>query len=295
MLKASLADMERDARAGLGDGPADVVVRMKRTQQPLANGYAMNWQVHTLQGHDLVMHEGGTGGFSSIVALDPAAHRAVVLLADTALADLGGLGDVGLSLLGLDVPVQPPRKALPPPEALVTALIGDYRFGSITMSIRRGDDGRVTAQIPGQPAFALSYDSHGDFYPGRISALLKPLRPVGDAPVQRFTWHQGGGVIEARRIGGDADAPPVITNPAWRDWAGEFQLMNNFSLRVFEADGKLMVQGTGQPAIEATPTGPDRIEIARVGAIVEFERDSGGRVIAAILHQGGQTLRGAKR
>jgi serine-type D-Ala-D-Ala carboxypeptidase/endopeptidase len=100
---------------------------------------------------------------------------------------------------------------------------------------------------------------------------------------------------EAHRVGGEADAAPVITNPAWRDWAGEFQLTGNFSLRVFETDGKLMVQGTGQPPIAATPTGPDRIEIASVGAVVEFERDANGHVVAAVLRQGGQVLRGAKR
>jgi serine-type D-Ala-D-Ala carboxypeptidase/endopeptidase len=296
MVKASLADMERYARAGLGDGPEDVIVRMRRAEQPVGNGYAMNWARQDIQGHDILIHEGGTGGFSSLVALDTARHRAVVLLADTSLTDLGGLGDIGLSLLGLDVPVRPPRHAVAAPAALRHSLVGDYQLGPMALRIWEAGDERLMAQAQGQDAFELRHDSYGDFYPTGFAALLTPL-PEGkrDAPVQRFAWHQGGGVVEARRLGSAGHVAPVITNPAWRDWAGEFELTRQFSLRVYEQDGHLMVQGTGQPGITATATGPDRIEIAQVGAVVEFERDAGGRVVAAALKQGGQVLRGPRR
>jgi len=296
MVKASLADMERYASAGLGDGPEDVIARMRRAEQPVGNGFAMNWVRQSIQGHDILIHEGGTGGFSSLVALDPAQHRAVVLLADTALTDFGGLGDIGLSLLGLDVPVKLPRQAVAAPAALRHSLVGDYQLGQMTMRIWEASDHRLMAQAEGQAAFELQHDSYGDFYPTGFAALLTPL-PGGekDAPILRFAWHQGGGVLEAHRLGSEASFAPVITNPAWRDWAGEFQLTRQFSLRVFEQDGRLMVQATGQPGIAAIPTGPDRIEIAQVGAVVKFERDASGSVVAAVLQQGGQVLRGPRR
>ena len=295
MVRASLADMERYARANLGDGPKDLVARLALTHEPLANGYAMNWMLRPVSGHELVMHEGGTGGFSSAVLFDPAAQRAVVLLADTALADLGGLGDLGAALLGLDVPVQPPRLAVPASPALLKAFAGDYQLGALKLRIWQ-TDGRVMAQASGQPAFELHHDSHGDFYPTTFDALLVPvLEPGPDAPLQRFAWRQGGGIVEGRRIDGTAQAAPTITNPAWRDWAGEYQLASSFSVRIFEQDGRLMLQGTGQPAIEVTVTAPDRIEIKQVGAVVDFERGADGKVVAAVLHQGGQTLRGLRR
>jgi CubicO group peptidase (beta-lactamase class C family) len=295
MVRASLADMERYARAGLGDGPADVVARMLKTEQPLANGYGMNWARQSIEGHTVLMHEGGTGGFSSFIALDLAAHRAVVLLADTALTDLGGLGDLGLALLGLDVPVQAPRKSESASPAARHALVGDYRLGALPLHIWE-EDGRLLAQAAGQDSFELQHDSRGDFYPTAFSALLTPLPDAKqDGLVQRFAWRQGGGVVEAVRVGSTADTKPTITNLAWRDWAGEFQLAGNFALRVFEQDGRLMVQGTGQPAIEAEPVGPDRIAIRSVGAVVEFERGADGQVVAAVLRQNGQVLRGVRR
>lgn len=292
MVKATLADMTSYARAQLGDGPPELVAQLRRTQQPLAHGFGMNWLLHKVQGRALVMHEGGTGGFSSLVLLEPAAKRAVVVLADTALTDLGGLGDIGTALLGLQTPLQP-RRAVDAPPALRQALAGEYELAGMRLKIWEAD-GRLMAQASGQGAFELRHDSRGDFYPLGLSALLRPAPAASGQPVARFSWHQMGGTMEGRRVG-LVDAPPTITNPAWRDWAGEFQLAPHFSLKVFERDGKLMVQGSGQPAIAAEVAGTDRIEIKTVGAVVEFERDAQGKVVAAVLLQGGQTLRGARK
>lgn len=295
MVRASLDDMERYAHAALGDGPADVVALLRKTEQPLSPGFGMNWMRQTIQGHDVVLHEGATGGFSSLIALDPAMHRAVVLLADTELVDVGGLGDLGLALLGLDVPVQAPRKVESAPAKLRRAIAGLYQLGPMTLRIWETDGGRLMAQASGQDAFELHYDSHGDFYPEGFSALLTPLPEGHDgAPIARFAWRQGGGTEEAHRLGSETQSAPTVTNPAWRDWAGEYQLADHFSIRVFERDGRLMVQGTGQPAIESRSTGPDHIEIPQVGATVDFERDAGGRVVAGVLLQNGHVLRGLR-
>lgn len=292
MVKATLADMVSYARAQLGDGPPALVAQLRRTQQPLAHGFGMNWMLRNLQGRALVMHEGGTGGFSSLVLLEPAAKRAVVVLADTALTDLGGLGDIGSALLGLQTPLQP-RRAVEAPAALRKALAGEYELAGMRLKIWEAD-GRLMAQASGQGAIELRHDSRGDFYPLGLSALLRPEPAASGQPVARFSWHQMGGTMEGRRVG-LVEAPPTITNPAWRDWAGEFQLAPQFSLKVFERDGKLMVQGSGQPAIAAEVTGTDRIAIKVVGADIEFERGADGKVVAAVLRQGGQTLRGVKK
>jgi len=300
MVKASLADMTRYAQAALGEGPEAVVRRLAFTGQPLAHGFGMNWMRQTVQGRELLLHEGGTGGFSSFIGVDRPGGRAVVLLSDTSLTDLGGLGDLGLALLGLDRPVSGPRKAVPTTEALRQSLEGEYRLGALNLRIWSAEGGRLMAQAEGQSAFELLQDSAGDLYPAGFSALLTPLRDGGpDGPVSGLVLRQGGGVSEAVRIRPAAAAHAVETlpagHPAWADWLGEYALTPQFSLRVLEQDGHLMVRGTGQPAIPASASGPDRIEVRAVGAVVEFERDAAGRVVAAVLLQNGQRLKGPRR
>lgn len=200
MVKATLADMVGYVRAQLGDGPAALVAQLRRTQQPLAHGFGMNWALPLVQDRSLVLHEGGTGGFSSLVMLSPDGKRGVVLLADTALTDLGGLGELGAALLGLAVPPLQPRRAVDTPPALRQALAGEYELGPMRLKVWDAD-GRLMAQASGQGAFELRLDSRGDFYPLGFSALLRPEPVAGGKSVGRFAWHQMGGVMEGRRVG----------------------------------------------------------------------------------------------
>jgi D-alanyl-D-alanine-carboxypeptidase/D-alanyl-D-alanine-endopeptidase len=290
MVRASLNDMIRYAQAQSGAVETPLLKTMQRTQQPLTQGFGMNWLVQAAQGRTLISHEGGTGGFSSLVSLEPAAKRAVVVLADTSLADLGGLSDVAAPLLGLNRPLGKPRVQQPIPESLRTAMQGDWELGGLPMRIR-SDSGKLMAQAQGQSAFELFYDSRGDFYPIVTSATLTPV--LQDGKVNTFRWVQGGGVVEGVRKG--SREAPSATNPAWKDWAGEYQLAPSFSLRVFEEGGVLKIQGTGQPSIPAEVTGTDRIEVKAVGAVVEFSRNAQGAVVSATLRQAGQVIPGQKK
>lgn len=292
MLRMPLQDLASYARAVLTpSGP--LAGALRRVQQPVAHGLAMNWLLSPAGSETLISHEGGTGGFSSLVMLRPTQQRAVVILSDTALADLGGLSDVGRTLLGLQPKPQPPRRPQPLPASLREALAGEYDFGGQTLSLRPRADA-LELQVTGQPVFALGYDSQGDLYPLRaISALLTPQREA-DGRVLRFTWRQGGGAVDVMRRGATLPAP-TAQNPAWRDWAGRYPLVPGFELKVYERDGQLVVQGSGQPAVPVEVTGPDRIEVKALGVVIQFERNAQKQVSGLVLQQGGQTLKGDKQ
>ena len=293
MVHASLDDMVRYARAELGDAPPDIASRMRRTQSALAPGIAMNWQLASLDGRQFVLHEGGTGGFSSIVLLEPSQHRAVVILSDTALTDLGGLGALAMAMIGTRTPPGAPRVAVPIPAELRAAIQGTFDVGGIELTIR-DQDGHLRAQAPGQPSFELFHDSHGDLYPAVTSALLTPEPENGR--IDRFAWHQGGGIVEARRTAGSAgDAKPANVDPRWKDWLGDYALAPQFGLHVFQDGSRLKVRATGQAALEATVAGPDLAEIAGVAALLKFQRDKDGAVIGVTLVQNGHELAGKRQ
>ncbi len=289
-VRATLEDMVLYAQAGLGQADAALLKALKLTQQPLREGMGMNWMLSQAKGHGLVMHSGGTGGFTALVMLEPEAQRAVVILVDTSLTDLGGLGPLGLAILGIDGPPVRPRLAQTPSDALMAAMSGDYSLGSMSARIWR-DGTRLWAQPQGQAAFELKYDSWGDFYPEDFSALLTPH--FSDGKVNRATWRQGGGSVEVTRQG--AQTAPTAKDPRWKDLAGEYALAPQFSLRVFEENGELKIQGSGQPSIAAELTGTDTVEVKRVGAVIAFKRDETGRVTHAVLRQGGQVLEGRRK
>ena len=302
-VRATLDDMVHYVQAHLGHRPSPLDAALARTRQPVdtASGQpmAMNWMLAPVEGRTLHAHEGGTGGFSSFVAFDTDRKRGVVVLSDTALTSVGGLGSLGLHLLDPRNPLGAPRKATQPPVELLDALAGTWQLqGGPRMEVRRKGDA-LEIQAPGQPACELGYDDAGDFYPQAFDALLRPQRAADGT--YRFTWHQGGGVMAARRVeaagnGADASMPiPPPTPAQLAAYAGDYPLMPSMTLNVRVDGDALFAQATGQGAFPLAPVSADVFEAAEYGIEIRFERNDAGEVTALALHQGGQILRGARR
>lgn len=300
-VRATLDDMVHYVQAHLGMRPSALDAALARTRQPVATAsgqpMAMNWMLAPLEGRTVHAHEGGTGGFSSFVAFDTERKRGVVVLSDTALTSVGGLGSLGLHLLDDRIPLGTPRKAVQAPVDLLDALVGTWQLqGGPRMEVRRKDDA-LEIQAPGQPAFELGYDDAGDFYPLAFDALLRPQRGADGA--YRFTWHQGGGVMAARRVEADATAAPAsapaLAPAQLGEYAGTYPLMPSMALEVRVQGDTLVAQATGQGAFPLVPVSADVFEASEYGIEIRFERDDAGEVTALALHQGGQILRGARR
>jgi D-alanyl-D-alanine-carboxypeptidase/D-alanyl-D-alanine-endopeptidase len=297
-VRATLPDMLRYLEGQLGTRESVITPALARTQEQVASvdGHkmGMNWNLSTRNGHTRISHEGGTGGYSSFAAFDRTAKRGVVLLSDTALTANGGLGSLGFHLLDPSSSAGAPRVVATADAKLIDALVGKYRLqGGLGMELRH-TAGSLTIQADGQPEFEMGYDSAGDFYPLKFDALLRPKRKADGT--YSFTWSQGGGALEAERIG-----PPAAIASKWTpteaqlaDYAGSYPLTPNFALRIFATGAKLFVQGTNQRSLELASVERDVFIAESVGAEIDFERDASDKVVSLTLKQRGQVLQGER-
>jgi D-alanyl-D-alanine-carboxypeptidase/D-alanyl-D-alanine-endopeptidase len=298
-VRATLSDMLRYLEGELGTRDSTITPALGRTQDLVAtvggHKMAMNWNIITPRGHTYLIHEGGTGGYSSFAGFDHAAKRGVVLLCDTALTATGGLGSLGLHLIDSGIPVGAPRVVATADAKLIDALAGKYRLaGGLGIELRHKGSG-LTIQADGQPEFEMGFDSSGDFYPLKFDALLRPKRKADGS--YSFTWFQLGGEQEAVRL--DMPAPSANkwtpTEAQLADYPGQYPLTPNFGVRIFARDAKLFVQGTNQPAIEIAPVERDVFVAERVGAEIDFVRDAEDKVVALTLKQRGAMLKGERK
>lgn len=292
-VRATLDDMVGYVQGQLGAASTPISAALQRSQQKVSDTppMAMNWMLMPVAGRTVHVHEGGTGGFSSFVSFDKNKQRGVVILSDTTWNSIGSLGSLGLHLVDASFPLGTPRRGATPDGALLDALVGEYRLPSgMKMTLRRKGD-TLEVQAAGQSAYAMGYDSAGDFYPREFDAVLRPQRT---ADGQTFTWMQMGGVMPAKRI--DAAPKPVlkVDAAALREYDGEYPLVPGFSLTVKAQGETLTIQGTGQPALPVQAVERDVFVMDAVGAEIRFERDNAGKVIALTLKQAGQQLRGAR-
>jgi serine-type D-Ala-D-Ala carboxypeptidase/endopeptidase len=100
----------------------------------------------------------------------------------------------------------------------------------------------------------------------------------------------------------DADAPLKPTYTAivlpitlLGDYVGKYRF-NSGAVVEFTLEGDhLEAQITGQPsAFQIFASAKDRFFVTIVDAQLDFEREAGGKVVAAVLHQNGRDLRAAR-
>ena len=163
-IRSTVADMLIFSRALL-DPTSPVAAALKTTlsvRTPSENRFeqALGWVVRRLPARELLMHNGQSYGFSSILILEPAKGRAVVALVNSAAEP--GPEDLAFNIVG-GQPVQPtpavppspppfvPRTEISLPVAELDKVAGRYDFGpGFVLAITR-DGGYLYAQREGVP------------------------------------------------------------------------------------------------------------------------------------------------
>ena len=175
------------------------------------------------------------------------------------LTEVGCLRRLAMHLLDPSLPAGTPRTTATAEVKLIDALLGRYRlpFG-LGMELRRKGN-KLTIQADGQPEYEMEYDSAGEFYALEFDAVLRPRRKFDGT--YTFTWFQLGGIHQAERVGTAAPvaALPAPTEAQLKEYEGSYSFSRTLGLRIYAAGANMMVQGTGQPPVEASPFGKDKI------------------------------------
>ncbi len=114
-IRSTPADMTRWLQALLGrhEGPLkNALSRAGKTlNEPNGEPQGYAWAFIPLGERQVMAHDGGTGGFSSIAIVDPENDRASLVLMDTTMVMRGSLGDLALHLVDRDFEMQEPLPA----------------------------------------------------------------------------------------------------------------------------------------------------------------------------------------
>jgi CubicO group peptidase (beta-lactamase class C family) len=205
-VRATLDDLILYAQAELGQGDPHTVGVLATTHAAVDLGMprpagdpemAMAWVRAPLDGRTVLVHDGGTAGFTSFVAIDADVGRAVVLLADTELDNVGGLTNLAEHLLDPASALEPPRTIATPSAALLAALAGHYQVAGYDVTVSSAA-GALTAAVVGVGQLTFEYDSHGDFFTHDLDAVVTPI--VGADGQQTFELTQAGVAQLATRL-----------------------------------------------------------------------------------------------
>src|SRR4029078_12576191 len=107
-LRSTARDMLRFVAAAM-DTSGPLAPGFRATEQrrrvitPARLEIGLGWHILHIDGHDIVWHNGGTGGYHAFAGFEPASRRAVVLLANSA----DDIDHIGVPLLDPAAPARP--------------------------------------------------------------------------------------------------------------------------------------------------------------------------------------------
>lgn len=204
-VRASLEDMVRYVQAQLGQrrSSADAALALGREPQPSSVGQpmAIGWLLSPLGDRVVHAHEGATGGFSSFVALDVSRTRGVVVLSDTSLFSLGGVGaSMGMHLIDASFPLGTPLRPrdIGDMPADPAAFEGTYALAPDFDVVVRARDGAMFAQATGQQELSIAPLGGDTFAVDGVEAELHFGRDAAGQVVS-VELHQGGQVVRGNK------------------------------------------------------------------------------------------------
>jgi CubicO group peptidase (beta-lactamase class C family) len=194
MLAFLAANMDRKS-------PLAAAFALTRTPQhdsDAIGAIGLGWHVRDLG--RTVWHNGGTGGFRSYAAFDPVKRYGVVVLANSADAQVDGLGYGLLRRLANEPapPLTPPQPDLKLAAAELDRYVGVYDLSpDFAITVRKKDD-HLEIQATGQPAFRVFAKSKTRFYLKVVKAEIDFLAG-SDGAIEALVLHQNGADQRAKK------------------------------------------------------------------------------------------------
>ena len=254
---------------------------------------ALGWHVSkTPAGQEIVWHNGGTGGYRTLIGFDRAKQAAVVVLSN--MSTNGGVDDIGRHLLDPASPLAEPakmRKEVALDEKTLERYVGRYELvPSFVITVTR-QGSHLFAQATSQPRFEIFASGERDFFYKVVDAQIT-FEVDAQGRVTGLVLHQNGANTPGRRLEGP---PPVVKehkevpiDPALFDrYTGRYELAPGFILAITREQNRLFSQATGQRRFELFAEGDRDFFVKAFDAQITFVTGAAGRATQLILHQNG--------
>jgi CubicO group peptidase (beta-lactamase class C family) len=281
-------DLVKYVSANLGLMPSDLTALMQRTHQPrfcppLRRGIGLTWMIQNYpQGRQIVMHGGGTNGYSTYCGFDKAQRRGVVVLSNTSDFDISIIGQL---LIESEWRFNCRPKSIQFGRQIDTACVGRYRLTpdfALGMLAARAAFHRVSKALVAIPAvlclaalaMILRYSSHRWIVLGGVVVVSGLLLNAFVLAVSRFICRLIHPVIGVRREGDRFFIQPVQSPPP------------RSSLLLPLHDPVLQQSGFALPeiAVEILPDSDNRDYERVSGAAIHFSRSSHGKITGLTAH-----------
>jgi serine-type D-Ala-D-Ala carboxypeptidase/endopeptidase len=158
------------------------------------------WHILTRDGHEIIWHNGGTGGFRSFIGFERKTGMGVVVLSNAETPE--GVDDIGQHLLNADAPLwQPPKehKPIAVDPKVFDGYVGQYQLApNFTLTVSR-EGAQLFVQATGQPKVEIFPESDRDYFLKTVDAQIT-FETDAQGRATGLVLHQNGMNQPAKRL-----------------------------------------------------------------------------------------------
>jgi D-alanyl-D-alanine-carboxypeptidase/D-alanyl-D-alanine-endopeptidase len=286
-IRSTVNDLLRFADANLSPpknklGDA-IELAWKIHQKPSSTGepaMGLGWLVMPDGTH---WHNGGTGGYHSMILINRKTRTGVVLLANTSTDEVERLAiDIVKMMAGATVEPRKFEKAIKVPAKDLQKFAGRYELVPGTEFAVTAEDGKLMVSLTGQPAYEIFARSESVWFYKVVDATITfKIDKKGEC--NSLELFQLGKKQTAKRI-----KTIKVPDKDLKRFVGRYELAPGTEFSVRAEDGKLMVSLTGQPAYEIFARSETVWFYKVVDATITFKTDKNGKCNSLELFQLGK-------
>ncbi len=201
-IKSTINDMAIYLVANMFERPTPLQEIIEFAQKPRHDagmGMKIGLAWHIMKDGQTVWHNGGTGGFRSFIGFESKKQIGVVLLCNSAseLVDLIGVDILNILKKEPIIPI-PIKSEIVVSPAILKNYAGSYSLSpAMTLTVTL-ENGKLKAQITGQPKFVLHAKSTVEFFYRVVDARVT-FSTNGSGLAKKLTLNQNGRMIVGER------------------------------------------------------------------------------------------------
>lgn len=258
--------------------------------------YGYGWMMSELRGLKVISHGGGLHGFSSYLARNPDHNTTIAVLVNSLPPAPGLLPSEIASRLSQFIlwNKMDSQVSLSVDEdidvSVYDAYVGRYAYPQSMVCTFTREEGRLFAQLTGQPKLEIFPNTETEFFWKVVDAQVTFVKDA-DGNVTHVIHRQNGKEFEAPRL--EEEEAGEVDPAIYAAYVGEYDMPNVGTLTVSQDGEHIYVQLTGQPRFEIFPRSETEFFLKVVQADLTFVEED-GKVTKVILKQGGMTLEGSR-
>jgi len=197
-ILSNAEDMMTFVEAQWNTGQPDLATAFHAAQQERSEAGSDSLQIGLgwhIRKHQIIWHNGGTGGFRSFVGFDPANKRGIVILTNSTT----GADDLGFHWLDKTYPLKNIKKPVQLTGADALEYEGVYQITPGFKISITAQDNQLFLQATDQPKLSLYAEAPDEFFLKVVAARIQFGRNA-ENKIEKLTLFQNGAELHAQKI-----------------------------------------------------------------------------------------------